>query len=327
MNNKYKAIDLFKFIMAFLVVAIHTDPFINVQSTYFYRVWGGVTSLAVPFFFVAAGFLLKEKIISNTKCTFEILFGYVHKIIKLYILWNIIYLPLAIWNYLKANMSFEHCILDYIRGLILYGEHYNSYVLWYLLSTIYALLFVIFLSRIRIDERIILFIGFFIMMAGVILTIYSQGKLEECLILDVICKILINGRIFMGFFYIPLGMYLNGKIKNEKKSLAVVILLVTIILRGFTINLVLGEFIKLLQIIIIFKLVVSMSLDNVKYDFSKLRHYSTTIYFIHLWVWTIAYSILYKEKVYGLLMWIVTSAGSMLVAITTNKLQKRRMKI
>ena len=77
----------------------------------------------------------------------------------MYVFWNIIYLPLAMANYIKSGRTISYSIFDYIRKLLLVGEHYNSYILWYLLATIYALLFIIFMLKLKAKPYVIAILG------------------------------------------------------------------------------------------------------------------------------------------------------------------------
>ena len=61
-KKNYYGIDLLKFIMAVCVVAIHTQPLYDIQSTVVQRLFDTITSLAVPYFFSVSGFVLFSKI-------------------------------------------------------------------------------------------------------------------------------------------------------------------------------------------------------------------------------------------------------------------------
>ena len=52
LDEKYNQIDLFKFIMAIIVVAIHTGPLINCKNELLITIYNNITKLAVPFFFI-----------------------------------------------------------------------------------------------------------------------------------------------------------------------------------------------------------------------------------------------------------------------------------
>ena len=59
MTTCKKNIDIAKFIMAIIVVSIHTDPFI--QFSNFYYFYHSIIGLPVPFFFLATGFFIGIK--------------------------------------------------------------------------------------------------------------------------------------------------------------------------------------------------------------------------------------------------------------------------
>ena len=64
-RKTYYALDVAKFISAFLVVCIHTGPLLDVDATGNFILVQILARLAVPFFFVASGFLFSVSWISN----------------------------------------------------------------------------------------------------------------------------------------------------------------------------------------------------------------------------------------------------------------------
>ena len=103
-KKNYYGIDLLKFTMAVCVVAIHTQPLYGIQSVAVQRLFDTITSLAVPYFFSVSGFLLFSKIdadISSEK-NMEVCKKYLSRVLSLYVIWNIIYLPITIFGF-KEN--------------------------------------------------------------------------------------------------------------------------------------------------------------------------------------------------------------------------------
>ena len=78
-----KSIDVVKLIMAFLVVAIHTEPF----GAWFIldKAFGIFTRLCVPFFFVASSYFFFLKNGDPIH--------YAKRLFLLYLIWSVIYLP------------------------------------------------------------------------------------------------------------------------------------------------------------------------------------------------------------------------------------------
>ena len=57
MKRYYWGIDLFKFIFSLLVICIHTNPLLDVNSKANLIVSGLLASFAVPYFFVVSGYM------------------------------------------------------------------------------------------------------------------------------------------------------------------------------------------------------------------------------------------------------------------------------
>ena len=83
--------------MAVCVVAIHTQPLYSIQSIVVQRLFDTITSLAVPYFFSVSGFLLFSKIDANilSRKSMEVCKKYLSRVLSLYVIWNIIYLPIG----------------------------------------------------------------------------------------------------------------------------------------------------------------------------------------------------------------------------------------
>jgi peptidoglycan/LPS O-acetylase OafA/YrhL len=126
--------------MAIAVVAIHTHLLENCKNDIIIKIYSSIVELAVPFFFLTSGFLLSAKMSFSFNKKNDIIRTkkQTKKIVKMYILWTLIYLPLAVYHLLSSETSPVRATLIYIKGFIFVGEQYNSWPLWYLLSTIYA---------------------------------------------------------------------------------------------------------------------------------------------------------------------------------------------
>lgn len=121
-KKNYYGIDLLKFIMAVCVVAIHTQPLYSIQSIVVQRLFDTITSLAVPYFFSVSGFLLFSKIDANILCrkSMEVCKKYLSRVLSLYVIWNIIYLPITIFGFKENNMSFERLRTRLYKRISLY---------------------------------------------------------------------------------------------------------------------------------------------------------------------------------------------------------------
>ena len=129
MNKKeYAAIDIARYISALLVVCIHTYPFIDISETFNIFWLQTICRLAVPFFFVVSGFFFFKKQTEDENENRELLKKYVSRLLKLYIIWTIIYIPYTIWNYSTTGFAW-YSIFAYIRDFFMSGSYYH---LWFL---------------------------------------------------------------------------------------------------------------------------------------------------------------------------------------------------
>ena len=107
------------------------------------------------FLFIASGFLLAQKMERpyGTPANLPAIRKTLKKIVRLYLIWSLIYLPLAIANYISTSTPFFEAFVSYSVWFVIVGEHYNSWMLWYLLATIYALIYVSLMSRKNVSIR------------------------------------------------------------------------------------------------------------------------------------------------------------------------------
>lgn len=175
LNKRYNAIDLFKFIFSIAVVAIHTDPLLGFEEHIIYKIYQSFIYLAVPFFFVSSGFLMYQ---ASGAGKDQCLLGQIKKYINIYLIWSVIYLPLAIYHYIDTGMDFTSAVIDYFIGLCFIGEHFNSYILWYILSMIFALVFIRFLRNNNVSIEAITLIGFVIGIFAISITLFLKGAFK-----------------------------------------------------------------------------------------------------------------------------------------------------
>ena len=123
-------IDFLKIALAFLVVALHIFPVTKlkgIEGLLSYEIASGITRIAVPTFFLISGYFLRNKLNDTAY-----LWKYVKRILLLYVVWQLLYLPdLIRFYHLKRFSSF-----DAVLKLI-----YGYWHLWYLLATAIAVAF------------------------------------------------------------------------------------------------------------------------------------------------------------------------------------------
>ncbi|MFK7032308.1 acyltransferase family protein [Flavobacterium oreochromis] len=120
-------LDILKIVMAFLVIALHIFPVAKVdgiKGLISYEIASGITRIAVPTFFLISGYFLRNKLNDTAY-----LWKYVKRILLLYVVWQLIYLPDLIRFYNLGWFTKTDMLLKII---------YGYWHLWYLLATAIA---------------------------------------------------------------------------------------------------------------------------------------------------------------------------------------------
>lgn len=319
-RRQYNSIDLFKIFMAVCVVAIHTKPLLNYSNEVLTRIYDCLVAIAVPFFFLATGFLLgiKLKWPYNSQESINTIKSYLIKTVKLYFLWMAVYLPLAVYYCISSEFSFFKCILYFVRGVFLRGELYNSWMLWYLLSAVYSIVFILICLKRRLSPNFILAAGAVFILIGFGFDMLVQTDFPLPFALETLKKIvsvtIAKGRIFQGAFYIPCGMI----IANKKFGGGYLVACSIALPASFAVNCVisaapLNSILTVISAVSLFVIVKNINLKD-SGIYPKIRKASTVMYFIHMYVWTFYYSIVYGKKTYGADCFLVTAGICFAVA-------------
>lgn len=140
-NINYAGLDRFKIVAALLVIAIHTGPLMSYRPYADFVLTGIAARVAVPFFFIASGFLFFRKLTGETSRDRSLLHRYMRRIGLLYAVSIVLYLPLnAYAGYFAADFN----ISSFIRDLVFNGTFYH---LWYLPALILGTYITYFLYR------------------------------------------------------------------------------------------------------------------------------------------------------------------------------------
>ncbi len=310
-------IDLIKFFMAIFVISIHTLPLVNCTNSVLLTINELLVRMAVPFFFLSSGYLLSAKFHdSQTDATVSILTKYLLKITRMYLIWSVVYLPLAIYHYYTQNASALPAIRSYVSKLVFVGEHYNSWHLWYLLSTIYALVFILLLIRVNVSPKGMLIFSalFSVISIGVDYLMSYSGDLPRIASLTktAISLTISNNRIFQGMIYIPIGIYIYTIRQKLHFQYCAIGFLLSFVCNYFIENSVISNYLLIFASIALFGMVLNIKLkDHAIYPI--LRKLSTSMYHIHMYIWTFYYFIVYGKKQYGVDSFIVTTILSLII--------------
>ncbi len=125
-KKAYTDIDYFRFVAAFLVIAIHTSPLVTYSESLDFVLTRIIARTAVPFFFMVSGFFL----ISRYSCNYDKLIKFVRKTTLIYIISILLYIPLNIYN---GYFKMDNLLPNIIKDIIFDGTIYH---LWYLPASI-----------------------------------------------------------------------------------------------------------------------------------------------------------------------------------------------
>lgn len=201
-------IDLLRFIMSLFVVAIHISPFMKINYSLDLFITRILGRIAVPLFLCITGYFILPKALKNKKE----LINYTLKILKLYFICTLLYLPINIYAGRFKNINLSLIIKD----LFINGTFYH---LWYFPSLIIGLWITFYLIK-KINTKSI----------WVIILLYTIGLLGDsyygltikCSALVPIYKFLFNFFDYTrnGFFFVPIFIYIGYllKVKNDNKK-------------------------------------------------------------------------------------------------------------
>lgn len=229
-SSKYNSFDMAKLICSILVVMIHIAPFgnqtsVNILSYLNFALSQCLCRIAVPLFFIFNGFFLyrktplKEFSIQHSK-------KYFLHILKLYLLWSLIYFPINLTKILNNPKGIIYGFAAYFKNLIFVGSYTQ---LWYLNALLLAVALISFLLHKKwAPQKILLTASLFYIIGllgdgyyGIIRPLLQLPFVGD--IINIYFKIFSTTRngLFFAFLFVSLGMILSNKeiLISRKKSL------------------------------------------------------------------------------------------------------------
>lgn len=314
-KRNYNAVDLMKFIMAIVVVAIHTHPFEAINNAAFNEFLNSVTDMAVPFFFLASGYMLALKLTNpfSSEKDLSVIKKYTIRMAKLYLLWTAVYFPLMVYEYIKDGLPVVKAVLQYLQYFVFVGDKH----LWYLLSAVYALLLIMFLLKCKLSPEKIAVIAIVISLVSWAVSYLPYLQVSNSGIVgftqNLISHTVINGRILRGAIYIPIGMLLTYR--KLPKLANILLFIVSFAGNCLVSNSLISQFLLILSVVSLFGIAECICLnDSVCYKI--LRKMSTVVYFIHIYVlliWSLICDYIGAEE-YGVECFLAVTAVSVLIA-------------
>lgn len=143
MRQRNNSLDMVRLICAVMVIAIHTRPFLLMQS----YIDGGIQILvriAVPFFFCATGYFLKEAV---SKSGATAILRTLKKNFLQYLFWSALYFAVIVLENptLFSFSSIKWMTMDFFVN----GSYYH---LWYMAALLWCLFTLFLLCKLHLEK-------------------------------------------------------------------------------------------------------------------------------------------------------------------------------
>lgn len=281
---KRTALDPFRLIAAFLVVANHTSPLLSFNGDADFILTRIISRVAVPFFLMVSGYFLYQYIEKGDKAYIK---AFLKKIGLLYIVSILLFLPLNIY---AGHYQGENWLMAVIKDILLNGTFYH---LWYLPGLITGSLLVIFFVR-RIGLHRTFLVSIFLYFIGLFGDSYYGAVKPFPLLVEVYDSIFsVSEYTRNGFFLVPIflvmGMLISKRTREIKPMNNFVLLFVSLailIVEGLLLNQhSLQRHDSMYIMLIPTMYFLFLSLLQLKGKSSKrIRNLSLVIYIIHPWL-------------------------------------------
>lgn len=213
-KKTYYALDIAKFISAFLVIGIHTAPFLTIDASMHFWITQVFSRIAVPLYFIISGYLFFSKIEKgrewNDRENLEQLKRYIWRIFRIYLIWSIVYLPFSIRLLGSDGYTYQD-IIQYIFNFFFLGSYYH---LWFLPALILGICIVYGLRK-YFSMSVVLGITCSLYIVGMLGNVYPT-LLEQIPFCATIFRYYID--VFEttrnGFFFAPIYLALGAYLAN-----------------------------------------------------------------------------------------------------------------
>lgn len=214
-TRNFCAINIMKMICVMLIICMYTSMFSSLSKIMDFIIVQLFAKIAFPLFFIYASFFFFRKIdfsipLSNYQNK-KRLYAYLIKVVKLYILWTILYLPFTITNWLEEGFTLMNLIY-YLRDFLFVGSQPH---LWIFPALLFAIVLVYnLLQRLKTSEVFI--IAFIAYLMGMLFNVYGDFLMDIPFIANIIesydnvFSTTVNG-LFYAFIFVVLGMKLSLK--------------------------------------------------------------------------------------------------------------------
>ena len=208
------SLDFMKFFCIAAIVCIHLAPF---AGSTIGVIINTLCRVALPLIFICSGYLFLSKFSKNHSKK------YFFKMLKYFVIWNILYFILLICINILFRNNISELIYYFLSNFkitdIYYGEGMIEFHLWYLTAMVLIVPILYFIVKYKLINKALIVSGILNILG---IFIYNLGHLK-------------NNRdvIFFTLFYCTLGMYLKSKediirkkLKNKINGVYILLILV-----------------------------------------------------------------------------------------------------
>lgn len=324
---QYNAIDAMKLFFAICVVGIHADA---VCAQDFPPVVEFIVRLAVPFFFLTSGFLMARKARNMPDGGISYYRKSFGKNLRLYLLYLVIYLPLAGASFLQSTDTWTFFAARYAHGILIYGEPPLGWPLWYLYALVLGTGTVMLATRWRIRP-----IALWVAGTGIYLLLYhiqhnGVGNFCDQALAEAFCKHFVPMRYLNGLMMLTTGIMLEKVVRTRNTMFAGICLLaLSAGIYGLSLEYGIktplwalgggaGCFLAALDI-------SSAARTNARL-FLKIRTLSILCFFFHMYFIVLlkhaAYHWTYAPDLYG--TWAMNATGTLVFALAFDRARRHR---
>lgn len=283
-KKNYNAVDLMKFFASIMVIFVHTYPFLETYPEIGFVSSNIIGRILIPFFFVCSGYFFQKG--HPTQEKFK---KYIFKLLKLYLIWSILYIPFGI-NRVSSYLDMTPTL--WVGASFLSFLNFGTYFhLWYMAALIFSIVVCYYYLK-RFSMKSLLVISSVLFAIGCIETYY--GILPEGILktgINIYFSILFTTRngIFYGLLFVSMGMAISKydvASQIKKPLLWSILFFILMCIEAFTLkNLnwaIDYNFYFMVAPFSFFWFCTLITTDvKCKLNYPSLREYSVIIYFSH----------------------------------------------
>lgn len=311
--KKNCSIDIIRVFCAFLVVVQHVPVFIgnflyDNQSWYFFT--SRIARIAVPYFFIVSGYFYIKKLKSG-KETFK---KQIYSLLRIYVLWCILYLPYHTWLVIQRNTGLIGLVKSSIYDFLFEGYGWQ---MWYIPALIFAVLCATIAHKMNLLKQFAI-ASVVIYALGVILLAYSNlGLMKNIEVFSKILSlkhfttfrrfVLFGMPLFMSGFFVDSFMKWYSSSKIKEISLIFIVAMLFFMEQQTIINLG-GQTVMTFCLYPLILMVISLCIHYPNENkinlasFSKIN--SNILYFSHVLIFWTIYSV--SNSISGFWLYCVT---------------------